>query len=240
MIYQTFAQIKEKVERDLDLEVEEFVQPAEFVGYVNQGIAKAESAIHKLGLEDEYFLTKAYLPLTTGEEDYSLPTPIYMNKIRSIIYSVGPTIYSIDRLRGPQKFENMAYINQYNTITDFYKYLLRNDSADDGVTLQLVPPSRETSSTAVRVWFIREAAKWVYDAAGVNAANKCDLPQIAMEFLYAFVSYKCLFKEGHPNTPEAKADMDTAEATMIATMEQMVPDDNNENIKDLSSYQDMS
>lgn len=240
MIYKTFAQIKAKVQRELDLEVEEFVQPEEFVEYVNDGIAIAEASIHKLGLEDEYFLTKYALPLVTGTEDYTLPAPIYMNKIRSVVYSKDTTIYEIARLRGPEKFENLARINQYNTITDYYKYLIRNDSAEAGVVFQLVPSSRETVAAAVKIWFIREAAKWVYSPSGLYDTLKCDLPQIAMQFLYQYVKFRCYEKEGHPNTTDAGAVLQEIKKDMLSTMEQMVADDNNEIIRDLSSYQDMS
>lgn len=239
MIYKTFGQIKEKVERELDLEVEEFIQPLEFDEYVNDGIAIAEAGIHKLGLEDIYFLTKFPVPLVVAQEDYALPAPIYMNKIKAFIYSLNTTIYTIERLRGPEMYENLARINQYNTITDYYKYLIRNDSADSGVVLQMVPPSRENSPTAATMWYIREAAKWdpIADPTGTK---KCDLPQIAMQFLYQYIKYRCYEKEGHPNTESAGVALDKVQALMMATMEQMVADDNNEIIKDLSSYQDMS
>ena len=240
MIYKTWGQIRAKVQRELDLEVEEFVQPEEFVEYVNDAVAVAESSIHKLGLEDEYFLTKYTLPLVTAQEDYSLPAPIYMNKIRNVIYAKGATIYEIPRLRSMNKFREIAQINQYNTSTDWYQYLIRNDSADSGVIMQLVPPARETSADSVKIWYIREAAKWTYDSAGLNDSKKCDLPQIAMQFLYQYVKYRCYEKEGHPNGAEAKADLGMIETKMIATMEQMVPDDNNEILRDTSSYDEMS
>lgn len=240
MQYKTFAQIKAKVERELDLEVEEFVQPLEFIEYVNDGISECEAEIHKLGLEDEYYLTKAFLALVTGTEDYSLPAPIYMNKIRGVQYNDGgSTIYTIQRFRDSEnRFEDIDRINQYTSVTDYYKYLLRNDSAGAGVILQLVPPSRETSSQHVKVWYIREASKW--SEADTTGAGICDLPQIAIQFLYQYVKYRCYEKEGHPNTDAAAAGLMAIRTTMIATMEQMVPDNNNENIKDLSIYQDFS
>jgi hypothetical protein len=236
MQYKTFAQIRAKVERELDTEVEEFVQPQEFIEYVNDGIAMAEAEIHKLGLEDEYFLSKYTLSLVQGQEDYPLPAAIYMNKIRAVTYRFGTTIYTIERMRGPDKFENLEHINQYNSITDYYKYLIRNDSAAAGVTLQLVPPARETNPAAVRLWYIRECNKWTTDENMF-----CDLPQIAMQFLYQYCKYRIYEKEvGHPNMLSAKEDLGSIRATMIETMEQMVADDNNEITRDLSNYQDMS
>ncbi len=239
MIYKTWSQIKSKVQRELDIEVEEFIQPEEFVEYVNDGVSLCEAEIHDLGLEDLYFRTRFKIPLVSGTEDYSLPAPIYMNKILSFIYSKGATIYDISQLRGPDMYENIAHINQYNTITDYYKYIIRNDNADDGVKIQLVPPSRETDADAATLWFIRESAKWdiLTDPDGLK---KCDLPQIAMQFLYQYVKYRCYEKEGHPNMNDAKADLLAIKTTMISMMENMVPDSNTEIIKDLSSYQDMS
>lgn len=237
MNYQTFGDIKIKVEMELDIEVEEFIQPDEFRKYVNAGIALAEADIHKLGLEDEYYLTKTFLPLVTGEEDISLPTNLYMNKIRAVIYKSGPTIYSIRRLRSKEKFEDVERINLYNQVTDYYTYLLRNDSAASGVKMELMPSSRETSSQNVKLWYIRQASKWTVLA---NDTDLCDLPEIALEFLYQYVKYRCYEKEGHPNSEAAKADLKDLRAQMISTMEQMVADEDTEIIKDLSHYEDMS
>lgn len=235
MIYKSFAEIKAKVERDLDIEVEEFIQPQEFIEYVNDGIKDAESHIHKLGLEDEYFLSKAQLALVTAQEDYTLPANIYADKIRAIVYRNGATIYTIKRLRGPEKFEVIERINQYNTVTDYYNYLLRNDSAANGVKLQLVPPSRETLPVGVTIWYIRSANRWITDDT-----QFCDIPEVGMNYLYDFIKYKVLFKEGHPSSGEMKSDMEKSQQVMIQTLEQMVPDDETEVYKDLSFYQDMS
>lgn len=234
MEYKTYSQIKVKVERELDIEAEEFIQPDEFLGYVNDGIDECEARIHKLGLEDDYFLTKAFLALTTAQEDYSLPSNIYADKIRKILYSNGATIYEIERIRGKNKFEDIARINQYNTSTDYYQFLLRNDSAAVGKVLQLIPPSRETISQAVTIWYIRNATKMVDDT------SICDLPEIAMQFLYQYIKYRCYEKEGHPNQDSSKMELQQIEMTMMSTLEQQVPDDHTEVEKDLSIYGDMS
>lgn len=234
MQYKTYAQIKAKVERELDIEVEEFIQPDEFLGYVNDGIDEAQSLIHKLGMEDEYFVTKDYLALNTGQEDYALPTNIYADKIRSIIYKFNTQIYTIRRIRGEHKYEDIERINLYNTVTDFYKFQLRNDSASAGKILQLIPPSRETSTQNVKIWYIREANVMVDDN------SICDLPEIAMQFLYQYVKYRVYEKEGHVNQDSSKMELEKIMNNMIATLEQQVADDETEVVKDLSIYWDMS
>lgn len=234
MQYKTYAQIKAKVERELDIEVEEFIQPDEFLGYVNDGIDEAESIIHSLGLEAKYFLTKAFFPLVLDQADYPLPSNIYSDKITAMTYKMGATIYSIRRLRGLAQFEDIERINQYNTVTDFYKFVLRNDSAAAGKILQLVPPARETSSQNVTMWYIRNANVMVDDT------SICDLPEIAQQFLYQYVKYRCYEKEGHPNQDSAKADLDKITSNMVSTLENQTDDTETEIVKDLSYYEDMS
>lgn len=234
MQYKTYSQIKSKVERELDIEVEEFIQPEEFLGYVNDGIDECEAMIHKLGLEDEYFLTNAPLTLVDQQADYALPTNIYADKIRSIIYANGSTIYPIKRMRGKLKFENIALINQNNSSTDLYNFILRNDSAAAGKILQLVPKSHESISGAVTIWYIRNANEMTGDT------SICDLPEIALQVLYQYVKYRCYEKEGHVNQDSAKAELENLKAFMMQTLEQQVPDDETEIEKDLSSYMEMS
>ena len=42
MIYQTYEQLRRKVEKDLDLEEELFITPSEMLGYANEAIEEAE------------------------------------------------------------------------------------------------------------------------------------------------------------------------------------------------------
>jgi hypothetical protein len=235
MIYKSFADIRTKVERELDIEVEDFIQPDEFIGYVNDGIDEAEAEIHKLGIEDEYFLTKSNLALVTGQSEYTLPTDIYANKIRAITYRNGSIIYTIKRMRMSGKFEQIEHILQYNQSTDYYKYILLNPSAAAGIQLYLLPPSLETSSTNVTMWYIRNANRWLTDETAF-----CDLPEIAVNFLEAFVHWRVFDKEQHPGVGEKLNAMVQKKQLMVETLTNMVPDEESEIEKDLSLYQDIS
>ncbi len=237
MAYKTFAQIKQKVERELDLEAEDIVQPEEFQEYVNDGIDEAEAEIHKLGLEDEYFLTKAFLALNTGVGEYSLPANIYANKIRKVIYKSGSQVYEIKRLRGKKKFEVIADIELYGNTLDYYQYLLTNPDADGGVVFNLYPPSRETSTQNANIWYIRCANRWV-DL--VVDTTLCDLPAFALNFLYAYVQWRCFDKEQHPGAGEKKAYKEEAKRLMVETLTNMVPDEESGIEMDLSSYDDLA
>lgn len=235
MEYPSFTTIKEKIERELDLETEDFIQPEEFKSYVNDAINIAEQAIHKLGLEDEYFLSRGNISLVTNQEDYNLPADIYSNKIKRITYINGSTIFDVRRLRGHTRFEDAARISVYNTITDYYRYWIRNDSSATKPVIQLIPKSRETVSNVLEIWYYRTARKWTDDDSAL-----CDLPESALQFLYAYVRYRCYDKEGHPNSQEAKEQMQQTRQDMIDVLSNMVPDEDSEMDKDLSIYQDMT
>jgi hypothetical protein len=235
MQYKTFAQLKAKIERNMDTELEEFIQPEEFKEYVNDAIDFAQASIHKLGLEDMYYLTNAKVDLVQGQRDYELPSNIYMNKIKAIEYRSGSTIYTIDRLRGLNMFESREYILQFQSNLQYYKYLLRNDSASANIKLELIPPSHEDTVNALTIWYFREANHWT-----TSDAEFCDLPNIAVQYLECYVTSKIYEKEGHANHNESMMAMEATKKLMLETMEQMIPDEKSDIVADLSLYQDLS
>jgi hypothetical protein len=235
MIYKTFEQIKTKVERELDIETEDFIQPDEFREYVNDAIDIVFAEILKLGLEDEYFLKWKYMALVQGQDTYALPTDIYSNKIKKIMYRQGATLYEIKRMRSKQRFEQIEEILQYNSVTDFYRYLLTNHGSDEGITLELFPASKEDSTQNVKVWYQREPQKWTTDSS-----KKCDLPEIALNFLYAYVHFRVFDKEQHAGAADKKASMMDNRELMIQTLTNMVPDEESSIDMDTSAYEDFS
>jgi len=241
MDYKQFSDIKTKIEMELDLETEDFIQPNEFIGFVNDAIAQAEQQIHKLGLEDEYFLTKTQVSLVAGQADYNLPADVYSNKLKRIIYQVGTTIYDVVRFRSKDRFLEKALRDQYGGTTQYYKYELRNDgpgSSTQKPVFELSPASQETTSNALTVWYYRAANKWAL--TDTNGDGYCDLPESAAQFVFAYTRYRCYDKEGHPNTPEAKDAMMTARQDMIDVLTNMVPDEESSIDKDVSLYEDFS
>lgn len=159
----TYAEMNAKVQKDLDLEDETFIKPDEMVGYFNEALTEAESEI--LLLNQDYFLTKFYLPQYVGVSQYDLPTDIFANKIRGVVYSNGALIYPIKQIRRKDKFEIISNIDQYGT-DDEYRYMLTNDRPGQA-TFRLYPPSRETALldptttlfAPIQVWFLRNCAR---------------------------------------------------------------------------------
>lgn len=158
--FRNYGFISQKVMVDLDLQDETFIQPDEMVGYANEGLKECFGEI--LGLRQNYFLSKWFVPCVAGNDLFILPPNIYANKVRGVIYQNGSIIYTMKQMREKNLFENIAYVNQYG-LSDEYRYLVRNDIP--GVPcMQLTPPSRETAifppTTSpflpMIVYFIRE------------------------------------------------------------------------------------
>lgn len=235
MNYKTFSQIKEKIERELDLETEDFIQPEEFKEYVNDAIEVAQAEIHKLGIQDEYFLKRSYISLTQGQSEYDLPTDIYANKIKKIVYNNGATVYEVKRYTNLARFEDSARISNQTSATDYYNYMLINSGPTVKPKILISPEAKETTTDAFEIWYFRSANTWSTDDSAL-----CDVPEVALQYLYAYVRYRCLDKEGHPNQAEAKEQMLLARQLMVDTLTNMVPDEDSEIDKDMSFYNDFT
>lgn len=228
-----YSDAKAKVEKDLDLESEDIITDEEMLGYFNDAIREAEAEV--MGANRDYFLDKAYLALVNGTSLYSLPTGIYANKIRGIIYANGTLIYEIKKIRGMQQFLERAEILSANP-TDQYQYMIINNSST-GRQIELSPAAKETSSQNVIIWFVRKVAELT--GATTDYIDK-DIPE-STNFIYSYVKGKCIQKENAGiMPPEAQAEIDKQRMLLVETLGDMIPDDDNEAIKDMSFYMESS
>lgn len=217
MAFLTLYDIKTKISRDLDIEAEEFIQPEELTEYINDAISEAEAEIINLGLRDKYFLARGTpISLVAGQADYDLPSTLYGNKILKIIYQSGSDIYALDPIDSEQMFEDISILNQYNT-TDLYRYLIRHDTPGQE-KLQLVPTARENIANALTIWFYREANKLEVDA------DICDLPEIAIQFVYQYVRTRVYEKERGQSWMVAKEQLSQIQEKMVKTLQQQISD----------------
>jgi hypothetical protein len=233
----TYGEASDKLAKDLDLEEESFIQSDEFVGFFNDGIDEAEAEIHKLGVEDEYFLRKGNLTFAAGDEDIALPTDIYANKIRALIYDYNGTRYPIKRLRRKNKFM-IAHEIQAG---EEYKYMITHESATTSYQLLIFPTPVETG-TVGKIWYVRNANRIPLISEGSLAATRAaviDIPEF-IKFIFQYVKVQCMEKEGHPMLAKAVGDLETQRQLMIATLTEQVVDDDTEIEPDLSHYEDMS
>lgn len=223
----TYAELKSKVERDLDLIGEDFVTDEEMMAYCNDGIQEAHAEI--VNLYEDYFLTKSTIALVVGQQEYDLPTNIFANKIRSVVYRDGSSFYIVKRLRDWKKFEQLSELSLSGNSAANFTYILRNDSVTDGYKMALYPIPQNTNN--IDVWYIRDPAKVTLDADTV------DIPEFA-SFVIQYIKVRCYEKEGNPNLPMALQMLEQQRALMQGTLTNMVPDSETEIERDCSFYDD--
>lgn len=234
MAYKTKAEVVEKIERDLDLEDEEFIQVDEMTEYINDAITIIEAHLVTLGLHAHYYLTTSMISLVSGTADYALPVNIYEGKIKELVYSNGATIYGVNPIPESTTLEEIEHLNRFST-TECYQYRLRTDAADDDYVLQLIPASRETVSNVLKIDYYRDAARVSADDDVV------EVPTVALQFLYQYVKLKVYEKESHANYPTAKQELDELEELMLSTLQSQLAD-NKQNVleMDKSIYEEIS
>ena len=217
----TYADLKSFLEKELDLEDETFITPEEFQYYFNEAVDMIEAACHTI--YEDYFLTSATISLVNGTSAYALPSDIYAQKIRAVLYNDGEAKkYNIKRFR---KLDDTLFVQT----PDAYRYLLTNDSTN-GNRMVFYPTPAETN-TYITIWYIRNAKRFTADS------DVCDIPEFT-NVLVQFVRWKCLSKEGHPDAQQAATDLDRMRQEMVETLTARVPDEDNTVIKDFSFYDD--
>lgn len=207
----TLADILERVQTELDLQDEDFIDQDELIGYIKNGVNQAKNIINTL--YEDYFLAKPLtLTLVSGTDEYSLPSNIYAQKIRKVLYNDGSEKKVIRRIKSLE--ETMLLEN-----TDNYAYLITNDEAT-GLKITFYP-SVTTSGAFVKVWYLR-SAKTLSALTDV-----LDLPE-AEDYVVQFAKDKCKNKEAMtPDAPKSAALMEE-ERLLIEGLSTRQPDDDNE------------
>ena len=230
MRYWTWAEIKAKVLRDLDLEGETFINEAELLGYANEAIDEVERQI--LTLCEDYFLARGQITLVSGQEEYAIPPNIYGMKIRQIIYRAGTQVWKLKRLRNWHK---IAIYETEKTImngTQQYGYFILNSVEGESPKLLLTPTPTEAGSY-LYIWYIRNANELTGDA------SKCDIPE-AVNYVMSYMKMKCLEKELHPNLPKAIQDVEQQKADTLKTLSDMYADNEDTIEPDYRLYAEMT
>jgi hypothetical protein len=209
----TLAQIKQRVRDLVDTESADFVDDAEILRYINEGIKVCEAEIHRLN--EDYYKKDATLALVSGTSEYSLPSDIYAQKIRRIFFDDGLTKkYEIL----PVTDEKAHYIDDNET--RFYYRLLFNESNEK--VIKLYPTPSENDSSSVVITYIKDAAQLASDS------DETDIPEFS-QFVVDFARYRILQKEvSNPMLEGIASDLRDSRISMVKTLQNSVPDGNNE------------
>lgn len=147
MSSKTYGAIRTFVQQKLDLQEESFITLSEILTYTEEAIRFCEAEIHKLNIEDQYFLAQAPLALVSGKSDYDMPGNIYANKILRVVYSKGSDIFPVKRSRHSGRFENRENLRQYGASSSawIWEYSLYNNDSRSGTKFRLYPTPSESS-----------------------------------------------------------------------------------------------
>ncbi len=230
MRYWTYGEIKAKVQKDLGLEQDDQITPDEMLEYCNEAIDDVEAEIHTL--YSDYFLSYFSANLVAGTSLYALPTNIYANKIRNVLYFYNSSdFYEIRRMNKKDSFLDVLATDETDANND-YRYLLINNSAELGVQMQIVPVPRDNISSGLRMWYIRNANRMIDDD------SICDIPEFTNYVIQA-MKVRCYEKDGDPRYNFAMDRKNELRELMVSTLSNMVDDGNTEIEKDLTFYEDM-
>lgn len=232
MKFWTLAEIRSKINRESDLEDEDFVRSDELTEYINEAIDEAEAEIHSL--YEDYFLKSEEVTVNPGVSQIDLPLDIYAHKIRRVIFKEGlatesTNVYTVNRVKDWHKFEEKAvYDTQLST--DLYQYFITN-AVPGSPKMEIIPTIKETGK--IKTWYLRNANRLALET------DICDIPEF-INFIFAHVKVKVQEKEGHPGIQESIMKLEAERNRMNGVLSNMVPDADNEIEMDLSAYQEMS
>ena len=240
----TYQELETKIRKDTDTQdVDNFIGADEMAGIVNEAIDIAEAEILKIA--EDYFLTSAPLTLVQGQANYDLPTDVYAQKIREIIYSNGPKIYEIMRVRDPKKFLEKAIVDYNPSGETYYGYMLKSVTAGAQDKIVLSPPSQEAGAF-VEVWYLRNANRIPMVGEVVNAvtttraiqlATVIDIPEWYV-YITEFAKMRVREKEANQILPVIRENVKSLKDGLVETLTNRVVDNNDTVPQDTSFYQE--
>lgn len=145
MSYKNYGDIRNFVQKKLDLEEESFITPEELLLYCEEAILYCESEIHKLNIEDMYFETQAPLAFVAGKAEYALPSNMYANKITRMLYTNGTSVFTMNRLKGRLRYEDSQVLENQASTSRVWNYMIMNHDPRAGRKLRVFPTPQETT-----------------------------------------------------------------------------------------------
>lgn len=222
MKYWTWAEVKQKIDNDMDLQEEpDLLSENELMGYVNDAIDVVEQHFIKMG---DYFLSTEKINIMEEERDYDLPEDIYATKIRKILcdsdYEVRP-------------LKDLKYVSyQESSTNSFYKYLIINNPGSKP-KIRLIPTPM--ADGVLDIYYTRNANRLSVDAGDYQYI---DLPE-AMGFIITYVKLRIYEKEKSPMYQMYYTEIQKQEEMLIDALSQRIDDENNEIEIDINNYLDM-
>jgi len=234
----TYADFRDKILVDMDLEQEQFISPTELIGYTNTAIADAEALIH--GLYEDYYLKTDTFDLVSGQAEYALPTDLYSDKLRRVL------INKEDATNGRQNKYRIRQLKQFDHILNIdsdesYTYIFVNNTAGDRKMRFYPTPIETTTGGAITRFYIRQANRVPTLATQDQATIDATLIDISefQSYLYAHVKLQVARKEKLGQDMQFAAQHLAAQKKLLVeTLSSRIPDEDTKVQQDLSAYYD--
>jgi hypothetical protein len=237
----SWGEIENKIRRDLDLQdTDNFVGQDEMAGYGNEAIATAEAMI--MATNEDYFLKSTPLTLVLGASDIDLPSDIYGQKIREIVYKNGDQIWPLTALKDPKMFYQKAVIDRQAVSMDEYKYFLKSATAGVQDKLVLVPAALENGAF-LEMWYIRNANRIPLQDSSAEGATRAtqvaaviDIPEWRL-YIEQYCKMRIYEKLKEPDKmADSEKKLQQASSLLINDLADRKKDNENQIAMDISHY----
>lgn len=220
----TVSEVIEKIQDELDLQEETFIDQAEYIEYINEALDEAEAEIHSI--YEGYFNTTSTISLVSGTAAYNLPTNMYANKIKHVQFKRNSTdFYRVPRIR----LQEIAAVEEQTTAD--LTFDIQNDGTANGPQIVFYPTPTESITDGIRLWYIRNVER-------VTAlADKVEIPEFN-QFVFSYIRVKVARKELNPILAEYKEELERQRQLMKVSLSEMLPDEETKIHMDMSFYSD--
>lgn len=235
MAYWTLNELRDKIEKDIDLENDTLVQPTEFIGYVNDAVREVVDEMQRLGVEDQYYRIYATLPLILGQKEYAFPADIFKNKITELIYDAqNGDIYDVRKIKGEDIYKQLHRREYLSSVNDTFMYTIFNFGPTVGDKIRISPTPKKNYPNELTIYYIRQAVELSLTDIGTGLV---DCPEEFINYVIAYVKWKCTGKEiGNPMYTEYKEEAALMRSKLSQSLTGQVEDGDNKLPMDTSIY----
>jgi hypothetical protein len=216
----TWSTIRDEIQQEYDLAEETFIDSDELMVYGNDAIEFIEAQL--ISSNEQYFLTSSTSSTVSGTATLAMPTDVYANKLRAVLYSYNNNEYEVKRIKDIRETIDVES-------GDNYKYVITNTSAD-GTKLKLYPTPSASETDALTIWYIRNINRFEDDDTTL------DVPE-AKAFIKQFVIDKAANKERMTPDAPLSPKCERLLLELISALSNMIPDENNEVLMNWSHYE---
>lgn len=187
----TLDRLTTKIQADLQLHAEVFVQASDIKSFINDAIDDAEELI--IDSFSDFFISFQDYTVTAGQSQLDFPSDIYELRTRGMYYDKNS--FSQDPNSGVWYKVKKIPLETISTVysQDFYQYRTVNDQ-QAGPKIQIFPDIRSDSTGRFRLWYIRKARR-------LDALTDVLEPGLRPQFILSHAKIAILQKEGSDMLP---------------------------------------